>query len=165
MEITEKYPQEVPICRLRVVSGKTDHLVLLEQFLKNEACKHVGTPMVFSLVTALEDWIITKALQTGISQPKSSSILPTNEGPSEPYYEDKVLTRDCFYKWLSQFLAEKINKSPNGIQKITGKDWFQNNKSLHIEFDESMDDPEYIFIEDEEAFRDLELAPSDGDEV
>lgn len=175
VEFTSSYPHELPIFYITAASGRFPSLEVLRELVRQECEKSLGMAMVFTMVSAIEEW-----LHEQLTAKASNSTRLTSCQKSPARYEEAALTlrggpvtASSFAGWLKKFTAEQASlkaaqggKSEGGIQKLTGRQLFEKNKALATS-DITFGDDEGLVFDDEELYEgldDLQLEEEEEEE-
>lgn len=148
ISFVKNYPAEPPPLSVICTAGKISNLDALTQHLLTEATGCVGMAMVFSLVTAAEDWLRENTKCTATSLASTRGATGTSSGRpalAERSRDSEVatlrggpVTRESFAAWNAKFMAEvgearalqaKRQAEQTPI-KLTGRELFERNKAL-----------------------------------
>src|SRR5690606_20498130 len=134
----------------------------LENELKKFAEENIGMAMIMGLVTEAEDWISKNCIQkkNSVLTLSKSSEVEIEETRETATDKDQILngtlvTRELFLSWNVKFMEEVRNSSKKKIdsKKLTGKQLFEQNKSL-MSSDLLLEDDEAVI--DETLYEGLE---------
>ena len=151
ISFVKNYPAEPPPLSVICTAGRIANLDALTQRLLTEATGCVGMAMVFSLVTAAEDWLRDNVKPPGAATLLTSSTRGTTgtgsgrAASAEGSHDSGTVTlrggpvtRDSFAAWNAKFMAEV--KETRALQakrqaeqapvKLTGRELFERNKAL-----------------------------------
>lgn len=84
------YPNELPIFSILVVSGRISDSEALRMWVREEAERSLGMAMIFSMVTAIEDWLAKQKKASGMGDTLTK--------------EEKPLIQDDFVLVIVQFV-------------------------------------------------------------
>lgn len=134
---TEKYPDEVPIIAIDKKENLPESEVnQLKEYLINLAEKNIGTVMIYTLITAAQDWINdfedNAKKQVALEKEKKAKIEADNERKK---FEGTQVTKETFLKWKLNFDAErnisKTQEITEKSKKLTGRELFMKDISLN----------------------------------
>lgn len=146
---------------------------ILRELVRQECEKSLGMAMIFTMVSAMEEWLHE---QRTAKTPHSTKMASYQKDPAR--YEEAALTlrggpvtASSFSGWLKKFIAEQASlktaqerKSEGGIQKLTGRQLFERNKALATS-DITFGDDEGLVFDNEELYEGLDdLQLEEGEE-
>ncbi|CAB3376293.1 Hypothetical predicted protein [Cloeon dipterum] len=157
---TPKYPDEVPQIEVQDAENfeETDRLA---DHLKETAQENLGMVMVFTLVSAAQEWL--NQLGDELKDKKEEMVrlkVEAEEEAERKRFEGTRVTVESFMKWKKAFDEEmsvfkKKVKEDKDSKKLTGKELFLQDKTLNesdLKFLEEGDD----FKVDETLFEDMD---------
>lgn len=177
---TEKYPEEPPEVELEDMEHFEDEdEIRLKDHLLEQAESFLGEVMIFTLVSAAQEWLSTNWDDSKRrAEEEKERLVKAEEEAERKRFEGTLVTPESFFAWKKKFDAEfahlKISreKVPG---KLTGKEMFMNDTSLiqsDLKFLEDSEDSkpfddDNVKVEvDEDLFKDLDdldIGDSDSD--
>lgn len=142
---TEKYPEEVPLIKARSSRGLSDaDIGLLQNLIDEQAEENLGMPMIFTLITAAQEWLDEKASSEAVPGMDPEAELKREREAEEARIAElrahgTPVTAETFAEWKARFDAEmrlaetNINSSVSSSKKanqMTGKEWFMQDKTF-----------------------------------
>uniref|UniRef100_A0A023F8B3 RWD domain-containing protein n=1 Tax=Triatoma infestans TaxID=30076 RepID=A0A023F8B3_TRIIF len=170
-DYTSLYPEEVPIIDIEDVENlELEDMEELKGHLLQQAQENIGTVMIFTLVSAAQEWINLKSDDVRIQKIKHDEEKKLREEEEErKKFEGTRVTVESFLTWKQAFdlemgqLLKKDKDDKN--KKLTGRELFMQDKSLNesdLKFLE--EGGEYVKV-DESLFQDLDDLGLDDDEL
>ncbi|XP_025405301.1 RWD domain-containing protein 1 [Sipha flava] len=135
-EYVEKYPDEPPIVEIEDVVGFEGEEDELKEHLMHKAQENVGMVMIFTLVSAAQDWV------NGHSDFAKQKKLDDDDKRREKEMEAELkrfegtkVTVETFLRWKFNFeedmgVLKKRNEEEKN-KKLTGRELFMTDKSLN----------------------------------
>ncbi|OWR42965.1 RWD domain-containing protein 1 [Danaus plexippus plexippus] len=169
---TPKYPEELPSLEINTEES-FDEIVdknELYKHLMEQANENLGMVMIFTLVSAGQEWLNEK--WDSIKKDREEAVLLKKKAEEEAEmkrFEGTRVTVESFLAWRKQFeiemgipaKREKENKDKN---KLTGKELFMRDTTLNESDLKFLDDGDAVKV-DESLFQDLDdLDISDEDD-
>ncbi|XP_032513186.2 RWD domain-containing protein 1 [Danaus plexippus] len=169
---TPKYPEELPSLEINT-DESFDEIVdknELYKHLMEQANENLGMVMIFTLVSAGQEWLNEK--WDSIKKDREEAVLLKKKAEEEAEmkrFEGTRVTVESFLAWRKQFeiemgipaKREKENKDKN---KLTGKELFMRDTTLNESDLKFLDDGDAVKV-DESLFQDLDdLDISDEDD-
>lgn len=170
---TEKYPEEKPLIKVRSLRGFRDaDIATLQALMDEQAEENLGLPMIFTLITAAQEWLDEKAASDIVPEMDPEAELKRARDAEEARVAElrahgTAVTPETFSEWKARFDAEmslsqsSINSVINTkTNQLTGKQWFMQQKtdnepSLEGENEEDWTDgAESLELESESEFDD-----------
>uniref|UniRef100_T1I9V5 RWD domain-containing protein n=1 Tax=Rhodnius prolixus TaxID=13249 RepID=T1I9V5_RHOPR len=167
-DYTSLYPEEVPLIDIEDVENlEVEVMEELKDHLLKQAQENIGMVMIFTLVSAAQEWINLKSDDVRIQKIKREEEKKIRE-EEEERIEGTRVTVESFLNWKQSFDLEigqlfKKDKDDKN-KKLTGKELFMQDKSLNesdLKFLE--EGGEYVKV-DESLFQDLDDLGLDDDE-
>lgn len=134
---TEKYPEEVPIISVEnPINLPESEAERLKEHLDELAEQSLGEVMVYSLVTAVQDWL--NDYKDNIK--KQADFEREEKARQEAAIEQKkfegtLVNKDTFMKWKMEFDAErnagKTVDTAEKVKKLTGRELFMKDNSMN----------------------------------
>jgi hypothetical protein len=170
------YPDAVPFVHVSSIRGlSADQVAQCAENVANAVDENAGMPMIFSLVTAVQDWL------NGLDEDQKE--MARRDDPKEQEQrrrmeeEERIqklrkhgheVTAESFLAWREQFLAEDgEGKRPQGesdADRLTGKAWFlQQQTPAEPDVDEYDEDEDFV-DEEEEEDDDVSIGFDDSDD-
>merc|ERR1712137_253079 len=155
VKLPETYPEVAPLIKLKPIRGVTDsECTELRQQLLDLAEDNLGTQMIFTLASHIQEWMIE------IQQQEEEKKLNPSKEEIEitKKRQGNLLTVENFLEWKKKFdaeMAEKENSEKVVNLGKTGKQLFQEDETLY-QRDEDLDDDEN-FVEDASLFMDEDI--------
>ena len=153
---TATYPDEAPLVKARSVRGLADsEVAALQSLIDSQVEENMGMPMVYTLVTAAQEWITEKAAE----QAKPVHDPAAERRRLEEEEEARIaalrahgtpVTPETFAEWRVKFEAEMalartaladvagpVVAGPAAAPgKLTGRQYFQQQEAQHLEIEE-----------------------------
>ncbi|XP_018322229.1 RWD domain-containing protein 1 [Agrilus planipennis] len=156
----DKYPDKPPLIELDDVvnlSEKNENELL--DFLKKQAEENLGMVMIFSLVSAAQEWLNVQWDAIKKQQQEEQLIREKEKEEAErKKFEGTRVTVESFLKWKQAFEEElqidKKREMSKKIGKLTGRELFITDKTLN-ESDLKFLEGEEVKV-DESLFQDLD---------
>jgi len=132
----------------------------LKRVLKEEAENNVGMVMIFTLVSAAQEWLNVKLEESVKQKQEASERLQREQEAAEiKRFDGTVVTVESFLKWKAQFDAEmssmKKTISKDEInKKLTGRELFERDQTLNESDMKFLMDEEILEI-DESLFQEF----------
>lgn len=135
---TENYPEELPVINIEKYKNLPEEQVSgLKKHLYEEAGKSLGTVMVYTLITAAQEWLndyednIKKLV--ALEKEAKAKIEADLERKK---FEGTIVTKETFLEWKKNFDAErvggvKIVEVIEKVKKLTGRELFLKDISLN----------------------------------
>ncbi|XP_050440868.1 RWD domain-containing protein 1 [Adelges cooleyi] len=174
-EYIEKYPDEPPIVEIENVVGfEEEEENELKEYLLQQARENVGMVMIFTLVSAAQEWMNENSDREKKKKEDDEEKKREREMEAElKRFEGTKVTVESFLRWKFQFeedmgVLKKRNEEDKG-KKMTGRELFMTDKSLNesdlkfLEEGDSVKVDESLFDEIEDLDLEDEVS-SDGDE-
>ncbi|KAJ2951883.1 hypothetical protein O0L34_g4133 [Tuta absoluta] len=160
---TTKYPDEVPGIDIENEENFDDVVEKKEllDHLFEQARENVGMVMVFTLVSAGQEWLNEK--WDKIKQDREARILAklkADEEAEQKRFEGTRVTVESFLAWRKQFeldmgIQAKRDKENAQKSKLTGKELFLRDQTLNESDLKFLDDGDAVKV-DESLFQDLD---------
>ncbi|XP_001604230.2 RWD domain-containing protein 1 [Nasonia vitripennis] len=170
---TPKYPDEPLIVTIEdeenFDEGDAEKLM---QYLEEQIKENLGTVMVFTLVSAAQEWLNVQWDQTKLSREENAAKkLKAEEEAERKRFEGTRVTVETFLRWKEKFNEETgINKKRELAEKegkkLTGRELFMTDKTLDQSDLKFLDDGDAVKV-DESLFQnleDLDLDDEDDDD-
>ncbi|CAH2071663.1 unnamed protein product, partial [Iphiclides podalirius] len=168
---TSKYPDELPIVEIENEENfdDVDKNELLEHLIE-QGNQNLGMVMVFTLVSAGQEWLNEK--WDSIKKEKEEKVLAkirADEEAEQKRFEGTRVTVESFLAWRKQFESDmgipaKREREGKDKNKLTGKELFLRDTTLNESDLKFLDDGDAVKV-DESLFQDLDdLELSDDDE-
>lgn len=133
----ENYPEELPVIDIKKSENLPDEEVgKLQAHLNDLAEKSLGDAMVYTLVSATQEWLndyeddIKK--QLALEHEEKAKILADLE---QKKFEGTQVNKETFLKWKMSFDADRMAlKSQEAVEKtkkLTGRELFMKDNSLN----------------------------------
>ncbi|KAI5637420.1 RWD domain-containing protein [Phthorimaea operculella] len=171
---TAKYPDEVPIIEIENEENFDDVIETKEllDHLYEQAKENFGMVMVFTLVSAGQEWLNEK--WDKIKQEREAKILAklkADEEAEQKRFEGTRVTVESFLAWRKQFeldtgIQAKRERDNKEKSKLTGKELFLRDQTLNESDLKFLDDGDAVKV-DESLFQDLddlEISDDEDDE-
>ncbi|KAL1117543.1 hypothetical protein AAG570_003859 [Ranatra chinensis] len=136
-EYTAKYPEEVPIiCIEDVINLEESDEEELREHLQEQAKENVGMVMIFTLVSAGQEWINVKSDQYRRQEQENAERKKREEEEAEQKrFEGTCVTVETFLNWKRAFDLEMgqgvRHDKDDKVKKLTGRELFMQDKSLN----------------------------------
>ncbi|KAK9507256.1 hypothetical protein O3M35_007159 [Rhynocoris fuscipes] len=161
-DYTSLYPEEVPIIDIEDVENlEAEDMEELKDYLLKQAEENIGMVMIFTLVSAAQEWINIRSDDVRTQKVKREEEKKKREEEEErKKFEGTRVTVESFLAWKQNFdldigqLFKKDKDEKN--KKLTGRELFMRDKSLNesdLKFLE--EGGEYVKV-DESLFQDLD---------
>ncbi|XP_013139126.1 PREDICTED: RWD domain-containing protein 1 [Papilio polytes] len=168
---TAKYPDELPIVEIENEEnfGDADRNQLLEHLME-QGKENLGMVMVFTLVSAGQEWLNEK--WDSMKREKEEKVLAkirADEEAEQKRFEGTRVTVESFLAWRKQFendmgIPAKREREGKDKNKLTGKELFLRDTTLNESDLKFLDDGDAVKV-DESLFQDLDdLDISDEDD-
>ncbi|XP_059056659.1 RWD domain-containing protein 1 [Achroia grisella] len=169
---TPKYPDELPIIEIdndENLDSVVDKNELLAH-LTEQGKENLGMVMVFTLVSAGQEWLNVK--WDSIKKDREEKVLAKLKADEEAElkrFEGTRVTVESFLAWRKQFeidmgIPAKREKEAKDKNKLTGKELFLRDTTLNESDLQFLDDGDAVKV-DESLFQDLDdLEISDEDD-
>lgn len=167
---TEKYPEEPPEIELEDMEhfGNEDD-VRLKEHLQEQAESFLGEVMIFTLVSAAQEWLSTNWDNAKRSQEEERDRrIREEEEAEQKRFEGTLVNPETFFAWKAKFEAEfahlKSSKEKE-TGKLTGREMFMRDTTLvesDLKFLEDSEDikqfdDDNVKVEvDEDLFKDMD---------
>lgn len=168
---TEKYPEEIPEIEIEDMEhfGDDDEIRLKDHLIE-QAESILGEVMVFTLVSAAQEWLSMSWDNAKKSaEDEKEKRLREEEEAEQKRFEGTLVNPETFYAWKAKFDAEFAHLKAareKDTGKLTGREMFMRDKTL-IESDlkfledsedsKPFDDDDNVKVEvDEDLFKDVE---------
>ncbi|KAF6210667.1 hypothetical protein GE061_013774 [Apolygus lucorum] len=169
-EYTPMYPEEVPI--IDVEEGENldeSSLNELKEFLIEQASENLGMVMVFTLVSAAQEWMNTLNDKLQVRKQEMEEEKKRKEEEEErKKFEGTRVTVESFLVWKQAFDEEmgilKQKEGSNKGRKLTGKELFMTDKSLNESDLKFLEEGDFVKV-DESLFQDLDDLDIDDQEL
>lgn len=134
---TEKYPEELPEIDIETSENLPEsEIIELRSLLQDLAVKSLGDVMIYTLVTATQEWLNeyedTKKKEAALEHEERAKIQADIERKK---FEGTQVNKETFMKWKASFDSERlIVKSQEAVEKskkLTGKELFMKDISLN----------------------------------
>lgn len=135
-ELPPEYPDVVPLLRLEQKQGlNSSHVDSIQQLINQEAEENVGMEMIFTLSSAVKDWLEELQQREESQNQENNEEVSSSADPSNDTKETTVrkrqegilVTPETFAAWYSKFSEERkasIPKNPDE-DKPTGRQLFE----------------------------------------
>lgn len=176
-EYTPSYPEELPLLDIEeTVRLEESDEEQLTQHLKQQAEENLGMVMVFTLVSAAQEWLNIKSDEIRrTAELKEQQRLQEEEEAEMKRFEGTRVTTETFIIWKQKFEQEmgiNIKKEKDEKnRKLTGRELFMLDKSLNEsdlkfleEGGESIKVNESLFQDIEELDTEIDNLVLDDDE-
>ncbi|XP_023944949.1 RWD domain-containing protein 1 [Bicyclus anynana] len=168
---TAKYPEELPVLEINT-DESFDEIVDRDELynhLMKQAEENLGMVMVFTLVSAGQEWLNEK--WDSIQREREEEVLARKRADEEAEmkrFEGTRVTVESFLAWRKQFEIEmgipaKREREGNNKNKLTGKELFLRDTTLNESDLKFLDDGDAVKV-DESLFQDLEDLDISDDE-
>lgn len=169
---TAKYPDEIPIIEIdnEDCSDGSNHTTELLQHLNEQAKQNIGMVMIFTLVSAGQEWLNEK--WDSLKKEQEERLLAKQKEEEEAEmkrFEGTRVSVETFLVWRNKFeletgIAAKREKDAKDQKKLTGKELFIRDTTLNESDLKFLDDGDAVKV-DESLFQDLDdLDISDEDD-
>lgn len=161
---TPTYPDEAPCIRVKSVRGLSDkELEDAEEQLQKHVQENLGMAMIYNLVTAAKEWLVSRAERTATVDPEEARRKAEEEEEARraaARAHGTPVTFDSFMAWKAKFDAEMALLKANLIDtkkeeekrsKLTGRQWFLREAASEVGTEEGA-----LSEEDEEDFEEVE---------
>jgi len=169
---TAKYPDEAPVISIEDPENfEDDHVEKLMEYLDEQIKESLGTVMVFTLVSATQEWLNVEWDRIKLNRDENAAKKLKEEEEAEmKRFEGTRVSVETFMCWKEKFneemgYNEKKRLAEKEEKKLTGRELFMKDKTLDksdLKFLE--DDPVKV---DESLFQnldDLDLDDEDDDD-
>ncbi|XP_046392623.1 RWD domain-containing protein 1 [Ischnura elegans] len=169
---TPTYPETVPELEiLDRVNFEEDDEQLLSQHIMEQAEENLGMVMVFTLVSAAQEWLNLK--WDDIRKEKEEAIsrkLKEDEEAEMKRIEGTHVTVESFLAWKTQFdqerrLLKKSDKDEKDLKKLTGKQLFMADKTLDQSDLKFLEEGDEAVKVDESLFQELDELDIDNEDL
>lgn len=170
-EYTPTYPEEVPIIDVEDIENLDEsNLNELKEFLEQQALENLGMVMIFTLVSAAQDWANSLSDDMRLVRQKKEEENKRREEEEElKKFEGTRVNVESFLAWKQAFdeemgVLKQKDKGDKG-RKLTGKELFMTDKSLNESDLKFLEEGDFVKV-DESLFQDLDdldLAENDLD--
>merc|ERR1712071_687236 len=150
---TPTYPEEIPIIEIMDDVGMDDEqLQRLQEVLEKEAENNLGTVVIFTLVSAANEWL---------NNEWDSELKRIEDEAEKNKFHGTPVSIENFLHWKESFDAEmallkKLPEKEDKDKKLTGRELFLVDKSLINSDLKFLEDGEVAIRVDESLFQDLE---------
>lgn len=169
---TAKYPDEVPLIEIENEENFDDIVDKQELLthLTEQAKENLGMVMVFTLVSAGQEWLSDH--WDRVKKEREEKVLAkikADEEAEQKRFEGTRVTVESFLAWRKQFeidmgIPQKREREAKGTNKLTGKELFLRDTTLNESDLKFLDDGDAVKV-DESLFQDLDdLDISDEDD-
>lgn len=163
-KFVEKYPDEPPeivVQESENISAKDTEELL--EYLISLANSNTGMVMVFTLVSATQDWLHDRKteIQT-LKQQETINRARAAEEAERKRFEGTVVTVESFLTWQAKFEAEMAAiksqqlKEDLGVRKLTGRELFEKDHTLNESDIQFLQDGEEDIKVDESLFQEMD---------
>ncbi|XP_047528561.1 RWD domain-containing protein 1 [Vanessa atalanta] len=160
---TLKYPEDLPLVEI-ITDESFDEIVdktELYNHLMEQAQENLGMVMVFTLVSAGQEWLNVK--WDSIKKEREEEVLAkkkADEEAEQKRFEGTRVTVESFLAWRKQFeidmgIPAKREKEGKDKNKLTGKELFLRDTTLNESDLKFLDDGDAVKV-DESLFQDLD---------
>ncbi|KAF2357092.1 RWD domain [Trinorchestia longiramus] len=174
-EYTPKYPDEPPLMEILEPDNiEEEECEPLKQLLEEQFSECAGMAMVFTLVSAAQEWINTFVEDRIKKEEEEEERLRTEEEERErKVFEGTRVTVETFMTWKAKFDAEMAalknakESSSDGKKRLTGKELFLADKTLNESDLSFLGEGDTAVAVDETLFEnldELELEDDDADD-
>ncbi|BES95017.1 unnamed protein product [Nesidiocoris tenuis] len=169
-EYTPTYPEEIPIIEVEDVENLDESKVEeLQEFLIQQASENLGMVMIFTLVSAAQEWVNTLSDNMRIrKQQAEEEKKKTEEEEERKKFEGTRVTIESFLAWKQAFeeemgfLQQREKQGKN--RKMTGKELFMTDKSLNESDLKFLEEGDLVKV-DESLFQDMDDLEIDDNEL
>ena len=144
---TPSYPDEAPLFKVRSERGLSDaEVAVVQALLQQEAEANLGMAMVYTLVSAAQEWLQNKATAPEAAEEDSEAARKRAEAEEEARRaaaraHGHMVTVELFMEWKRKFDAEqalaraalKEDGKDERAGRMSGKQWFLQGDGLLIE--------------------------------
>ncbi|XP_014213752.1 RWD domain-containing protein 1 [Copidosoma floridanum] len=170
---TAKYPDEPPIVSIEEEENFEDGLVeKLMEHLSEQIEESLGIVMVFTLVSATQEWLNVEWDKIKLNREESAARKLKEEEEAEmKRFEGTRVTVETFLRWKEKFneemgYNEKKRLAEKEEKKLTGRELFMKDKTLDKSDLKFLEDGDSVKV-DESLFQnldDLDLEDEDDDD-
>ena len=166
---TDRYPEECPEVEIEDTDNFSDEVeTRLKDHLQQEAEGLLGEVMVFTLVSAAQDWLSTHwDDEKRCKEEEKERRIREEEEAEQKRFEGTLVTPEAFYAWKAKFDAEfaHLKKKEEVTGKLTGREMFMQDTTLvqsDLKFLEDTEDSkpfddDNVKVEvDEDLFKDID---------
>jgi len=147
---TPTYPDEPPLVKARSQRGLADaDVASLQALVDGQVEENLGMPMIYTLITAAQEWITEQAAQRAAPVVDPEAERKRREAEEEARIAElrrhgTPVTPETFTAWKARFEAEKQLANASVVDaaaaavsgKLTGKQWFLQHEAQHIDIEE-----------------------------
>ncbi|XP_075215964.1 RWD domain-containing protein 1 [Lycorma delicatula] len=136
-EYTPKYPEETPLLDFDSAEGLDDsQQEALLSFLKSQAEENIGMVMIFTLVSAAQEWLNNLNDETRrVQEEMEEKRIKDEEEAERKRFEGTRVTVESFLAWKKAFDIEmgynREKEKDEKSKKLTGRELFLRDKSLN----------------------------------
>jgi len=166
---TANYPSEPPEIEIIDDEGmEEEHIKKLFEHLNTEAENNLGMVMIFTLVSAAQEYL--NVLHDNLLEEKEKErvrLLEEEEEAEKKRFEGTRVTVETFLAWKASFDAEisALHKSKKETEKkLTGKELFLRDSKLNESDLQFLQDGDVAVQIDESLFQDLDDLELDDDD-
>lgn len=159
---TPKYPEEAPTVEIENSENFEDEYEsILLQHLEEQVKENLGMVMVFTLVSAAQEWLHDKYEGTKREkEEREARKLKELEEAEQKKFEGTRVSIETFLKWKQQFEEDMgINKkrelADKEGKKLTGRELFMTDNTLNESDLKFLDEGDRVKV-DESLFQDLD---------
>jgi hypothetical protein len=160
-EYVEKYPDEPPIIEIEDVVGFEEQENELKEYLIQQSQENVGMVMIFTLVSAAQDWMNNYSdSEKQRKQDDDDKRRETEMEAELKRFEGTKVTVETFLRWKFNFeedmgVLKKRNEEEKN-KKLTGRELFMTDKSLNESDLKFLEEGEAMVKVDESLFEEIE---------
>ncbi|CAG9767992.1 unnamed protein product [Ceutorhynchus assimilis] len=159
---TPKYPEEAPIIEIENAENfEEKYEAMLLEHLAEQVKENLGMVMVFTLVSAAQEWLHTKYENAKTAkEEREAKALKELEEAERKRFEGTRVTIETFLKWRQEFEAElgidkKRELAEKEGRKLTGRELFMTDNTLNESDLKFLDEADRVKV-DESLFQDLD---------
>nr|XP_018918065.1 PREDICTED: RWD domain-containing protein 1 [Bemisia tabaci] len=169
-EYTPNYPEEVPVFTFNETIGlEEDDEERLMEHLQEQAQENLGTVMVFTLVSAAQEWLnLQSDEKKKAAEEEEEKRLLAEEEAEKKRFEGTRVTIESFKLWKEKFDLEMQSVKKSTVKdtggKLTGKELFMTDKSLNESDLKFLEEGDAVKV-DEALFQELDELDVNDDEL
>lgn len=159
---TAEYPEVEPLIELDNAENiENEDQTNLIEYLQEQAKENLGMVMIFTLVSAGQEWLNVKWDDIKkLREEMALKKIQDDEEAEQKRFDGTRVTVETFMKWKTQFeqdmgIAKKRELEAIGGKKLTGRELFMTDKTLNESDLKFLDEGAAVKV-DESLFQDLD---------